>query len=489
LQRKTSTSKNVRTRGNAYFINNKVLKNTLHDADEGVLREFDDVLNNARDVASVELQRNVYSHYNEFVNIAKEISKLEGDMTVLRSLLNDMRLVNVAMQNVEAVTPRQTMEEEVTQEMQGLQLSQSMQSLNDNVQGLDKVLHANDERVLIHSGGTLLELSSTTLKARLPISFLLYNDTLVVAQRRRNLLGSSKLVLDKCWDLAEITVIDIKDTEALVNGFKIVQHPETYYYKAASAEEKMTWIQNIKRAADEFILSRRSALGKSSSPTPASPMKRADLPPMNTAEATWIEELEDELDVWSATREFEEAVTAISKARLRFAAHSLTQSQRQAQIQVENRATRLSTIISQDLADPLLNKTQVVVNIRWLTRLGFSVQGKTIFLASRTSLTRHRIRSLPFSGSVHSYISSLAAIVFTLIKNTCEWYTAGFEGEKGSASGLLKWVKGEVEFFAGIFRRIVFEAGEGFDVIAECLETTIEESRVVCTLFWWTNVL
>jgi len=481
------------------------LQRTLHDADEQVIREFHDVLGDARDGAAADLQRNVYKNYHEFVTISKEIARLEGDMTLLRTILNDMKLANNAMREASTVVSSSTFPglvclirlatkteaaEEVSKQMQGMQISPSMASLESiSVQGLDKVLDPSDSRRLVHSGGTLLELSASTLKARVPISFLLYNDVLVVAQRRRNLLGPSKLVLDKCWELSGISVIDIKDTDVLLNGFKIVRHPEEFFYKATSADEKAAWIQAIKRAADEFILSRRQTLKNQVEEQPASPVSSAtpkasqpDLPPLTIADANWVNELEDELDVWSATREFEDAVKAIGKARSRFAAHQLTHDQRQIQLGVEARATRLSTIISQDLADPLLTKSQVVRNIQWLTRLGFASQARTIFLAARTSIMRHRIRQLPFHGDVTRYIGELAIVVFTLIKNTCDWYNAGFN-DGTMSSGLLKWVKTEIEHYASIFRRQVFDSNQSFDVIAECLEMTIEESRVV-RCFW-----
>lgn len=67
-------------------------------AEDGV-RGFQGSLKEARDNAANDLQRNVYKNYNEFVTISKEISMLESDMLVLRSLLNELKGVNVLLRD------------------------------------------------------------------------------------------------------------------------------------------------------------------------------------------------------------------------------------------------------------------------------------------------------------------------------------------------------------------------------------------------------
>ena len=47
---------------------------------------------------------------------------------------------------------------------------------------------------------------------------------------------------------------------------------------------------------------------------------------------------------------------------------------------------------------------------------------------------RKRARQIKFEGDISMYISELAMVCFTLIKNTCEWYMAAFKDNR-MASG------------------------------------------------------
>lgn len=47
---------------------------------------------------------------------------------------------------------------------------------------------------------------------------------------------------------------------------------------------------------------------------------------------------------------------------------------------------------------------------------------------------RKRVRQIKFEGDVSLYISELAMVSFTLVKNTCEWYMAAFKDNR-MASG------------------------------------------------------
>jgi hypothetical protein len=57
-----------------------------------------------------------------------------------------------------------------------------------------------------------------------------------------------------------------------------------------------------------------------------------------------------------------------------------------------------------------------------------------MFLATRAAVIKKRIRQLTFEGDVTTYINELSLIVFTLIRNTCEWYRDSFKDNR-MASG------------------------------------------------------
>ncbi|KAJ3086782.1 exocyst complex component exo84, partial [Physocladia obscura] len=70
------------------------LNTVLSKLPEDEVRSYRAILKDAKDSAASDLQRNVHKNYSEFVVISKEISTLEGDVLLLRGLLNDLAAIN-----------------------------------------------------------------------------------------------------------------------------------------------------------------------------------------------------------------------------------------------------------------------------------------------------------------------------------------------------------------------------------------------------------
>ena len=150
--------------------------------------------------------------------------------------------------------------------------------------------------------------------------------------------------------------------------------------------------------------------------------------------------------------------------------------------QIIERANALSRLVSIELASPVATKNQVQNNIERLLRLNMGSRARDIFLTARTHSIRHRIRQITLSGSMVLYVSELAEVIFRLIRNTCDWYSSSFK-DTTMASGFMKWVYQEVEFFTNIVRRQVFDSKQNFNVIAECMQSTLE----YCKQVYFTN--
>ena len=105
-------------------------------------------------------------------------------------------------------------------------------------------------------------------------------------------------------------------------------------------------------------------------------------------------------------------------------------------------------------------------------KLGIGESARDIFLTARSMTIRHRIRQIKFTGAIITYIGDLSEIVFRLIRNTSDWYGLSFR-EAYMASGFIKWTQFEIEHFASLFRRQVFETKIDFASISACLQCTM----------------
>lgn len=92
-------------------------------------------------------------------------------------------------------------------------------------------------------------------------------------------------------------------------------------------------------------------------------------------------------------------------------------------------------------------------------------------------------RQLVFEGDITTYISELALVVFTLIRNTCEWYRDSFK-QNEMASGFVTWVREQTEVYASIYKRQVFGQSQlSCQVIADCFKSTVEQCSIVSFSF------
>ncbi|KAI9090940.1 hypothetical protein DFS34DRAFT_636127 [Phlyctochytrium arcticum] len=501
------------------FKAEKYVHGILTQSTEEGVRGFHQALTDAKEAAAVDLQRNVYRNYNEFVLISKEISKLESDMLSLRSLLGELKDINSILQPEESVPEKVTVELVPTEDnanssaktapaLSGLAKQsdeesrhQQMEVLYDVVEGLQKVLPEWRNRYVVRDGSQarFAEVNPINYKTVQNVHVYILSDTLLVTTKKKNIIsGKSKMILDKCWSLADVAVIDMKDSTEVSNAFKVMRHPDMYIYRCESLDDKRSFLGAFKRYTDELMLQKRQAIETAKSrkditinpSEPHSPSRpdskdtdrhraggRPTRDELTLTDVKWLMELTDELDVLIAHRDFENAVALIEEARTTLGkANAETSRVIKIRTGVEERINRLAQLVSLDLANPVASKTQVQANIDKLLRLGMGDQARDFFLTARIAIIRHRIRLIRFDGDVATYISDLANVVFRLIRSTCDWYGSSFH-DTTMASGFMKWVNNELQNFCRIFRQQVFDSKPSFSIIADCLQHTLHHCK------------
>eukprot|EP00842_Homolaphlyctis_polyrhiza_P006746 jgi/Hompol1/7072/HPOL_005178-RA len=493
-------------------------------------------LADAKDLAAIDLQRNVFRNYNDFVMISKEISKLESDMLYLRGLLTELKDVeenlrpdvdeasyemggslagdSIGLADDPLATPAQKMaaaadaaaklrakEDEVT-EMREAQ----MKVIYATIDGLQKLLPESKGRYLLREGSKtrFYEVNPASFKQKDMVHLYLFNDSLVVASWKKSIMtGKARMVAEAAWNLSEIGFIDMKDSPDVTNAFKIVKHPEVSIYRSEVLEDKRAILAAIKRITDDILAQKRREKELAKDPTLAAnkvkataasiqsvasltdPLKQPkDSAPvkdnLSVTDYRWLIELPDELDVLVAHRDLDNAVVNLEKAR-RILSNVDNETSRIQTLRasVEQRTENLAKLISMDLASPVSTKPQVQENIDRLLRLGLGDQARDIFLTARTNTIRHRTRQLKFDGDIVAYMSDLAEVTFRLIRNTCDWYGGSFR-DSTMASGFMKWVTNEITHFTATLRRQVFDSHQRFSIISECLASTLEHCQQLC---------
>ncbi|KAN0061879.1 exocyst complex component exo84 [Thecaphora frezii] len=493
---------------------------------ESSLRTFKASLAGAKDAANEDLKRQVFKNYAEFIIISKEIATLENDMLELKELLAEWKQLPQALElddssGTSAFSDfsrggkggrgnRTSMID--LQQIYRAQIT----SLWEGIEGSQKFLPYVPGRHLIAEASTFTELNSATYKPKQSVALFLLDDLLLIAVRKKRQMSSKvRLVAERCFSLAEIVVIDLKDGGDLTNAIKVRRGKETYVYRSDRSEDKKALLNAFKRVAEELATKRRK---ENSADAEARKRESTLLSPgldqggmmsasgrRDGAEASrlltsigeegsvgggssvlaaaaasaaserkdpgrWNNDFADELAVCIALREWEEAVSLVERGKSVLSTYSPSEM---AFVDLSNklaaRTQDLVTAISTDFGQQSLKKSTVVRNVGYLLRLDKGEKARELFLSARTDLLKRRTRQIKFEGDVSLYISELALVHFTLIKNTSEWYMSAFKDNR-MASGFVQWASTQVEAYGEMFRRQVYGVDQDPKVISECLE-------------------
>ncbi|GAA5821380.1 hypothetical protein JCM11251_004596 [Rhodosporidiobolus azoricus] len=467
------------------------------------LRRLKGRLEGAMKITEGELQKSVFHNYADFVVISKEIATLENEMLELKGVLEEWRTVPESLEGGwgdddlligGAGGPNRRTQRNSLADLATLYKSQ-LSALWEGVEGSQKFLPYVPGRHIITEAASFVELNSATYKPKQPVHLFLLNDAMLVSVKKRRgpgIGGPVRLVAERCFNLSEIVVVDLKDGGDLQNAVKIKRGKETII-RTDKPEDKKMLLLAFKKVAEELMNKKRKEMLNEAearkgdlrgsgqyydgtfSSSGFSPLQFLGLSGKEDPtgkDLSWIGDYADELAVNIATRQFEEAVVLVEKGKqvlpqIAGDAHALHLFR----AKLDQRSAELISALLNDLSDHAIRKSGVVRTTAWLLRLGQGERARETFLTARGKLVRKRARQIKFEGDISMYISELAMVCFTLIKNTCEWYMAAFKDNR-MASGFVRWASEQVEIYADMFRRQVYGADQDGKVIEESLEVT-----------------
>ncbi|TKA57432.1 hypothetical protein B0A53_00661 [Rhodotorula sp. CCFEE 5036] len=469
------------------------------------LRRFKGDLENASKTIEGGLQRSVFDNYSEFIVISKEIATLESEMLELKGVLEEWRTVPELLESGtgdddfmlgSASTPNRRGQRNSIADLATLHKSQ-LAALWDNVEGAQKLVPYVPGRHIITEAASFVELHTATYKPKQAVHLFLLNDAMLVCLKKHrgaSAGGASRLVAERCFTLSEIVVVDLKDAGDLQNAIKVKRGKETIIYRTDKPENKKMLLLAFKKVAEELINKKRKEMLSEAEARKGDPSSlrgyRSDFDPsladsdfdpvsaLGLSEASsardlsWIGDFSDELAVAISTREFETAVSLVERGKSilpQLAGHSHVSHLFRSKL--DDRTDNLVAVLLNDLSNPAIRKSGVVRTTNWLLRLGLGERARETFLTARGALIKRRTRQIKFEGDISLYISELAMVSFTMIKNSCEWYMAAFK-DNSMASGFVRWASEQVEVYAETFRRQVYGVDQDGRVVEESLEMT-----------------
>lgn len=152
-----------------------------------------------------------------------------------------------------------------------------MQTLHSQIEGSSKFVPTTPGRHIITEMDGIMSLNPATYKVDHSVKFVLLDDFVLVARRRRRRHNAEneKLIAERCWPLQETLVLDTKDAPcksilyptrsqpdapsclAMTNVFKIRHNKETHVYRTEIAADKKSLLAQFRHVADELAAKKR----------------------------------------------------------------------------------------------------------------------------------------------------------------------------------------------------------------------------------------
>ncbi|KAF7974912.1 hypothetical protein HWV62_11077 [Athelia sp. TMB] len=484
------------------------LKVKLANSTETELRTLQSSLRSSKDDVASDLQRNVFKNYAEFVLISKEISILENEMLELKENLSEWKSMPSLLHIDESasVAERRRNARSSIADLRVLYANQ-MQALHAQVEGSAKFAPTTAGRHVIIEMDGIVALNAATYKTSHSVRFVVLDDAVLVAKRRRNRDAGGggrnatdktggRLVAERCWPLSEMLVLDTKDSANMTNVFKIRHGKETHVYRTEQPGDKKSLLTQFRQVAEELAAKKRKeregeherrkslwAAGDRMSQAvtaPTMPDWMAELAQRAgesgggkekaEQDARWVGEFSDDLTVAIALREWEKAVTLVEQGKAKLSTTPPLAAK------LTPLTASLTTALLSSLSLPTNRKFTVVNLITLLLRLNAGPPARSVFLKARTEIIHRHVRAIRFEGHIGMYINDLAMVVFTGIKHTADWFLASFKDNE-VASCFIDWAKGEIEHYGEMFRKQVYTSDVEQNTVDEALRITYSQSK------------
>lgn len=168
---------------------------------------------------------NLLFSYAEFVLISKEITTLENELLELKELLSEYKsmpsLLHIPDPTTLTSSTLSTYKRSSIADLRVMYYNQ-MQSLHSSIEGAAKFAPITPGRHVVSEMEGIFSLNAATYKVVGKVKFVILDDAVLVARRRRRNAGNDggrggslaegKLVAERCWPLNEMLVLDTKDS-------------------------------------------------------------------------------------------------------------------------------------------------------------------------------------------------------------------------------------------------------------------------------------
>lgn len=188
----------------------------------------------------------------------------------------------------------------------------------------------------------------------------------------------------------------------------------------------------------------------------------------------WLKDAPENLDVFIAQREFDQAIQLIDATKGYLKEFSDSHALRDVRARINHRTTQLSTVLMKELESspsgslrggPRAARRAVGL----LIKLGQSAKACELFLLNHNHIIRHDLEDVKNEeGATSLYVGNLSSVFFSGVRNAALEFQRAFGCNNGSFSSFVVWCINELQAFCKQCKPIIFSKVP-LSTVAECL--------------------
>lgn len=366
----------------------------------------------------------------------------------------------------------------------------SIASLLETVEGCSAVTEVPG-RYLVHSSH-IVELDQESYDAVQIVKAFLLNDSLMICSLIKKRRGPVRYRFEALYELDNMAVVDVKDSDVVLNAFRILMFPDSHLYQAENEESKRQWITLLESTKQKYKLAREAIrqqaadLRKEESRDKGARLsirdadhRQVDLRAAHDQSADRLRDVSETLDVYIAQREFERAVTLIEETKSTLKDVSDSHALRDVRARLNLRVDQLSKVLMKELdASPsgsLRGGPRAARRaVGLLLRLGRSAKACELFLENHSQIIHRDLEDVKMEGTTSLYITYLAEVFFIGLKNAASEFVRAFGENHGSYSAFVVWCHKQLQHFMYKSTPAIFTKSS-LAVVADCMAVVLEK--------------
>lgn len=444
------------------------------------------------DETSKALKNNVYKNYTQFIDTAREISYLEGEMYQLSHMLTEQKSLIDVLSDLSfthgKVEQKKQVEEKKLDDADIRKSTGGLMRILEKVEGCSDITEVPGRKLVYE--GDLVELDTDSLSPLRNVRAFLMSDCLLIsnwlsASARK---GPVKYKFQSFFKLDGLAVVNVRDIGSVKNAFKILMFPDARVYQCDSPKTKKLWLDKIdemKKVVLNKVSQKKELPPESPNPftektsheptNPFAESKQEEESP-DMLDVDWLKEVPDDLDVCIAQRDFDGAVDLIDKTQDYLDKCPKTLAIKDYRSKLEMRLRQLCEVLTSELKVSAGTKLQGGPRaarraVHHLIRLDKSSLACKLFLKQRSVILRHSLKQLKLDqGAAIPYIKRLCSIFFNNMQATIQEFSRAFSKCPGSYSALTVWCISEFEYFTVVFGNETFTGENTLSTTATCTQ-------------------